>query len=258
MIDYTEGAGCQYHIGLKPGEVGPYVFLTGDPGRVKDIAAGLDEPHYVTTNREYVTWTGSLAGKPVSVMSTGIGGPSTAIAVEELFHLGCHTLIRLGTCGGMDQDVKGGDLVIASGAVRMEGTTQEYVPIEYPAVPDHHVVCALEQAAVQMQVRYHIGVVQCKDAFYGQHEPEKMPGSAALIGKWNAYLAMGTKASEMESAALFIVGQARGLRTGSILHCIANQERARRGLPNDQDHDLQPMFDTAILAMKQLIKNEEH
>ena len=165
MVDYTEGAGVQYHIQTKPEDVGEYVLLPGDPKRCKLIAQFLDDAVLVADSREFVTYTGYLNGEKVSVTSTGIGGPSASIAMEELYRCGARTFIRVGTCGGMQLDVKGGDLVIASGAIRMEGTSKEYAPIEYPAVADVQVVNALRQAADKLQAVSHIGVVQCKDSF---------------------------------------------------------------------------------------------
>ena len=125
--------------------------------------------------------------------------------MEELVKCGARTFIRVGTCGGMDINVKGGDLVIASGAIRFEGTSKEYAPIEFPAVADIEIVNALIKASKKLQFNYHVGVVQCKDSFYGQHRPETLPNSFELINKWDAWVKLGTKASEMESAALFVV-----------------------------------------------------
>ena len=173
MVDYTEGSGKQYHVGLGPGDVGRYVLLPGDPKRCAKIAKYFDNPRLVADSREFVTYTGTLNGVPVSVTSTGIGGPSASIALEELTNCGADTFIRVGTCGGMQEDVCGGDIVIATGAIRMEGTSREYAPIEYPAVPDFGVTNALVDAARDVGVTYHTGVVECKDSFYGQHQPEK-------------------------------------------------------------------------------------
>ncbi|MCD7863112.1 MAG: uridine phosphorylase [Lachnospiraceae bacterium] len=253
MIDYTEGSGKQYHIQVGPGEVGRYVLLPGDPKRCAKIAAFLDDPVLVADSREFVTYTGTLDGVKVSATSTGIGGASTSIAVEELRRCGADTFIRVGTCGGMDVDVQGGDIVIATGAVRMEGTSKEYAPIEYPAVADLSVTNALVQAAKQVGAPYHTGVVQCKDAFYGQHEPEKLPAGYELMEKWQAWLKMGCKASEMESAALFIVGGYLRARTGTCLLAIANQERERLGLPNQQVHETDLVIRVAIKAVRRLI-----
>lgn len=191
MVDYTEGSGKQYHVGLGPGDVGRYVLLPGDPKRCAKIAKYFDNPRLVADSREFVTYTGTLNGVPVSVTSTGIGGPSASIALEELTNCGADTFIRVGTCGGMQEDVCGGDIVIATGAIRMEGTSREYAPIEYPAVPDFGVTNALVDAARDVGVTYHTGVVECKDSFYGQHQPEKHPVSYELLNKWEAWLRMG-------------------------------------------------------------------
>ena len=150
-MKYSEDPSRQYHIQVAKGEVGRYVFLPGDPGRVPKIAQYLDDPHEVASNREYVTWTGSLDGVPVSVTSTGIGGPWASIAMEELAMCGADTFLRIGTSGGMQTDVMSGDLVIAQGAIRMEGTSKEIAPIEYPAVADFGVTLALKEAAEDQQ-----------------------------------------------------------------------------------------------------------
>ena len=215
MIDYTEGSGKQYHTGVGPGDIGEYVILPGDPKRCAKIAAHFDNPVLVADSREYVTYTGTLNGVKVSVTSTGIGGPSAAIAIDELAKCGAHTFIRVGTCGGMQEEVMGGDIVIATGAVRMEGTSREFAPIEYPAVADFNVTNALVSAAGKIGVRNHVGVVQCKDSFFGQHEPGIMPVSYELENKWQAWIRMGCLASEMESAALFIAGSFLRVRVGS-------------------------------------------
>ena len=257
MIDYTEGSNKEYHIGVGKGDVGEYVILPGDPKRCALIAKYFDEPVLVGDSREFVTYTGYLDGVKVSVTSTGIGGPSASIAMEELVKCGARTFIRVGTCGGMDINVKGGDLVIASGAIRFEGTSKEYAPIEFPAVADIEIVNALIKASKKMQFNYHVGVVQCKDSFYGQHRPETLPNSAELINKWDAWVKLGTKASEMESAALFVVASYLGVRCGSILLAVANQERAKLGLENRQCHDTDSAIKTAIEAIRILIKDEK-
>ena len=186
MINYSEDASRQYHIQVAKGEVGRYVILPGDPKRCVKIAQYLENPVLIADNREFTTYTGTLDGVKVSVTSTGIGGPSASIAMEELYRCGADTFVRIGTCGGMQPDVKSGDIVIATGAVRMEGTSKEYAPIEYPAVPDFGVTTALVSAVKALKMPYHTGVVQCKDAFYGQHEPERMPVSYELLNKWEA------------------------------------------------------------------------
>ena len=253
MIDYAEGSGKQYHTGVGPADIGKYVILPGDPKRCKAIAAFFDNAELVADSREYVTYTGTLDGTPVSVMSTGIGGPSASIGIEELTACGAHTFIRVGTCGGMQTDICGGDLIIATGAIRMEGTTKEYAPIEFPAVADLDVTNALVDAARELGNTYHTGVVQCKDAFFGQHRPEVMPTSDELQSKWTAWKRLGTKGSEMESAALFVCGSFLRVRVGTVLLVIANQERAALGLPNEQVHDTTAAIKTAILAIRKLI-----
>ena len=253
MVDYTEGSGKQYHTGVGPQDIGGFVILPGDPKRCAKIAAHFDNAVLVADSREYVTYTGTLDGVKVSVTSTGIGGPSAAIAIDELAKCGAHTFIRVGTCGGMQEDVMGGDLVIANGAIRMEGTSREFAPIEYPAVPDYTVTNALIQAAKAQNIRCHVGVVQCKDSFFGQHEPEVMPVSYELKNKWEAWLRMGCLASEMESAALFIAGSFLRVRVGSCCLVVANQERARKGLPNAQVHDTEAAISCAVSAIRLLI-----
>lgn len=254
MIDYTEGSGKQYHTGVGPADIGKYVIMPGDPKRCAKIAEYFENPKLVADVREFVTYTGTLAGEKVSVTSTGIGGPSASIAIEELSKCGAHTFIRIGTCGGMQEDVLGGDVVIATGAVRMEGTSREFAPIEYPAVADINIVNALMDSAREMKVPHHVGVVQCKDSFFGQHEPEVMPVSYELENKWQAWLRMGCLASEMESAALFIAGSFLRVRVGSCFLVVANQERAKKGLPNKQAHDTDVAIRVAVEALKKMIE----
>ncbi len=257
MIDYTEGSGKQYHTGVGPGDVGEYVILPGDPKRCAKIAAHFDDPVLVADSREYVTYTGTIDGVKVSVTSTGIGGPSAAIAIDELAKCGANTFIRVGTCGGMQEEIMGGDIVIANGAIRMEGTSREFAPIEYPAVPDVNVMNALIDAAKKQNVRHHVGVVQCKDSFFGQHEPQIMPVSYELEQKWEAWKRMGCLASEMESAALFIAGSFLRVRVGSCFLVVANQERAKLGLDNPQAHDTELAIRTAIEAIRILIHQND-
>ena len=249
----------QYHIKCKKGDVGRYVILPGDPGRCEKIAKYFDGAVHVATNREYVTYTGTLLGEKVSVCSTGIGGPSSAIAMEELFAIGADTFIRVGTCGGINLKVCSGDLVIATSAVRQEGTANEYAPIEYPPSASFEITKALVDAAENMGSRYHAGVVQCKDSFYGQHSPERMPIAETLKLKWEAWKRLGVLCSEMESATQFVVAASLGARAGSIFHVVWNQERKNAGLDNmeveNEDTDL--AIRTAIEAMKLIIENDK-
>ena len=248
--------GSQYHIGLREGDVGEYVILPGDPKRCKKIAQYFDDPKLIADNREYTTYTGYLDGVKVSVTSTGIGGPSASIALEELVNVGAKTFIRVGTCGGIQEDVKGGDIVIATGAIRMEGTSKEYAPIEFPAVANIDVVNSLVAASEKLGYPHHTGIVQCKDSFYGQHSPERMPVSYELVNKWEAWKRLGCLASEMESAALFVVASALKVKVGSVFLVVANQEREKAGLENPVVHDTDMAIKTAIEALKILIKKE--
>ena len=256
MINYSEDQAKQYHVNLGKEDIGEYVILPGDPGRCEKIAQYFDNPVHITTNREYCTYTGTLNGVKVSVVSTGIGGPSASIALEELCDLGAKTFIRVGTCGGMQTDIIGGDVVIGNASIRFEGTSKEYCPIEYPAVADFDVTNALVDSAKKLGLRYHVGVCQSKDAFYGQHRPEVLPNSADLLNKWDAWLKMGCLASEMESAALFIVAQFRRVKCGAIFLVMANQERAKAGLDNPVVHDTDAAIKVAIEAIKELIKKD--
>lgn len=258
MVDYTEGSGKQYHTGVSSQDIGKYVILPGDPKRCKKIAEYFENARLVADVREYTTYTGTFDGVKVSVTSTGIGGPSASIALDELVKCGAHTFIRVGTCGGMQENVIGGDVVIATGAVRMEGTSREFAPIEYPAVANIECVNALVNAAESLNVKKHVGVVQCKDSFFGQHEPEIMPVSYELMDKWQAWLRMGCLASEMESAALFIAGQFLRVRVGSCFLVVANQERAKKGLENKQVHDTDVPIKVAVEALRQIIKKDLH
>ena len=245
--------GKQFHIRCEQGDVGRYVFLPGDPGRCEAIAAHFDNPVHIGMNREYNIYTGTLLGEKVSVCSTGIGGPSAAIAMEELANIGADTFIRIGTCGGIDLDVLPGDVVVSTGAVRYEHTSMEYAPIEYPAVPDFDVTAALKAASEDLGYRTHTGVVQCKDSFYGQHAPERSPVSYELLQKWEAMKRLGVKASEMESAALFVVAAARNVRCGSCFHAVWNQERERLGMTMPMTEDTSGAIRVGIEAMKRII-----
>lgn len=248
----------QFHIQCTAEDIGHYVFLPGDPDRVPWIASYLENAQKVAQSREFTTYTGTLDGTRVSVTSTGIGGPSAAIAMEELVALGAHTFLRIGTCGGMQPELVPGALIIPTGAIRMEGTSQEYMPLAFPAVPDfgltEHLVCAARAAAYD----YHTGVVQCKDSFYGQHSPETMPVAPTLLQNWQAWKAAGTLASEMESAALFTVAAARHVRCATILQMLWNQER--QAVVRDKEHaasDMTHAIEVDVAAMRAVIRENK-
>ena len=236
----------QYHINVSADEVGEFCILPGDPARCEKIAAYLDNATRVGMNREYNIYNGYLEGRKVTVCSTGIGGPSTAIAVEELAACGAKTMIRVGTCGGISLDVKAGDIVIASAAIRQDGTSREYAPLEFPAVSDTSVLFSLAESAKELGARYHTGVVQSKDSFYGQHSPERMPIASELQAKWEAWKRLG-------------VGASLGLRCGAVFSCVWNQERHLAGLDSDdaEVHDTDLAVKCAVNALKILIRNSD-
>jgi uridine phosphorylase len=246
----------QYHIRLKQGDVGRYVFLPGDPGRCEKIAAFFDDPQFIAQNREFTTYTGTLLGEKVSVVSTGIGGPSTAIAVEELIKIGADTFIRVGTSGGIQPDTKTGDIAIVTAAIRDEGTTPQYLPIEFPAVADIDVVLALREAAEKLELPYHLGVTQSKDSFYGEIEADRMPLADQLHGRWKAWVQGGAICSEMESAAIFILASIHRKRAGGVMMMVGVGD----GLPKTEaDKELfhgDRAIRTAIEGVKILIERD--
>jgi len=245
----------KYHIQMKKGDVGRYVLLPGDPARTDLIAKLFDNAKLIANHREYRTWTGTLLGEKVSVTSTGIGGPSTAIAVEELIAIGADTFIRVGTSGGMQPEQVPGELAITLAAIRDEGTTMHYMPPEFPAVADFDVTQALRQAAIKLDVPYRVGISQSKDSFYGQHEPERMPVSDRLIQRWKAWKMGGAICSEMEAATLFVLGNIYRVRTGGIMLVAANQESEN---PNAGSvEDLTDLLAVSVEALKTLIEQDK-
>lgn len=242
----------QYHVKVKPGDVGRYVLLPGDPGRVEKIAAYLDEPHFVSQNREHTVWSGKLLGEMVSVVSTGMGCPSTAIAIEELIVVGAETFIRVGTAGAMQPFMQMGDVAIVTGAIRDEGTTRQYLPIEYPAVADITVVNALAAAAESLGVHYHLGVSHSKDNFYGEIEPDRMPIAEELKQRWKAWVAGGAISSEMEASALFILASIYRKRAGAVLTVIGSDTETLVNKKTSPD----AMIQVAVEAVKRLIQQD--
>lgn len=256
----------RFHLKIRNGDVGRYVILPGDPGRVPKIAEYLTDAVQIAQNREYNVYTGYLNGVKVSVCSTGIGGPSAAIAVEELIDSGADTFIRVGTSGGIDLSVFGGDLIVASAAIRAEGTSYEYLPQGYPSVADFEVTTALAQAAKELSTdeqgnRYHVGVVHSKDSFYGETNPERSPVCDNIRERWNAYLNCGCLTSEMECAAIYAVGLSRGdwqhrIRCGAVLTALWNAERSKQGLPDTMTNDSTRGIKCAIRAIELLIQQD--
>ncbi len=253
-----EGKEVMHHIKCSKGDVGRYVLLPGDPGRVEKIAAYLDQAEHVQTNREYVIYTGYLDGERVSVMSTGMGGPSAAIGLEELAMIGADTFIRIGTCGGIDPTLNPGSLIIPTGAIRKDGTGKEYVPVEYPAVPNFQLVTELSAAAEKLGFQHALGVVECKDSYYGQHDPQRMPVHQELLEKWDAWKIAGALGSEMESSTLFIVASVLRVRCATVLLLCRNREQ--EALHPEAEAvtcwDTAPAIETAIEALRSLIRKD--
>lgn len=217
----------QFHLKVHKGQVHENVILTGDPGRVREIAGRLDTSEFIASNREFTIWNGEKNSVPITVCSTGIGAPSAAICVTELAECGAKNFIRVGTCGAMQDNIIPGDLIIPNAAIRGDGATIEHLPLEFPAVPDFFLTQKLFSSAIPP---VHIGVVQSKDSFYSQHSPEKQPLSAHLLQRWNAYIKGNCLASEMECSAIFIISQILNLKSAAILTVIWNQERFKKGL----------------------------
>jgi uridine phosphorylase len=208
----------QYHVRLAPGDVAPAVLLPGDPGRVEVVASLWDEARHVASNREYVTFTGTYRDVPISCTSTGIGSPSTAIALEELARAGATTFVRIGTCGSLQERVRVGDVAILDSAIRADGTSTLYAPLEFPAVAHHEVVDAAIEAASGLGVPHHVGTTFSTDLFYvpeagsafGGYEQSAWRERYADVARTNAF------AAEMEAGVLMVLSRIWGLRGGAI------------------------------------------
>lgn len=227
-----------FHLGLNRQALdgATLAILPGDPGRVERIAALLDNPQPLASHREFTSWRGQLAGKSVVVCSTGIGGPSTSIAVEELAQLGVRTFLRVGTTGAIQPTVAVGDVIITTGAVRLDGASQHFAPLAYPAVADFRCTAALVAAAEAVGVTAHIGITASSDTFYpGQERYDTYSGYVprALQGSMEEWQKLNVLNYEMESATLFTQCASTGLRAGMIAGVIVN-----RTLQEIPDHAL--------------------
>lgn len=251
MATYSEG--YEYHVHLSEGDIGRYVFLPGDPGRCEVIAQHFDNPRFVASNREHTTWAGELDGEPVAVTSTGMGGPSAAIAVEELIHVGADTFMRVGTSGAMQPELSPGDVAVISAAIRDEGTGLHYLPMEFPAVAHLDITNGLVRAAEGMGRRYHVGVSQSKDSFYGQHSPDSMPVGPRLHERWDAWVKGGCLVSEMECAALFIVASVRKVRAGAIMMVMGHHDFTPMTAEEKEAANVANAIPVAIEGMRQVI-----
>ena len=246
----------QYHLEVGAEDVGRYVFLPGDPGRCELIARYFDEPRLVAKHREYETWSGFLEGQKVSVTSTGIGGPSAAIAMEELVAVGADTFVRVGTSGSMQEHIKPGDVAVVSAAIRDEGTSLHYVPLEFPAVADPGITQALETAALRAGKTVHVGVSQSKDSFYGQHDPARMPVAERLAERWAAWTRAGAICSEMEAATLYVVASVLRVRAGGVMMVMGHPDQSPM-TPEEWDVvRIENLIPAAIEGMREIIRRD--
>lgn len=245
------------HVGITPEQAGKYVFLPGSVERAALIAKYFDEPQLVCHQREFLTYLGKLEGVPVSVTSTGIGGPSTSITVEEYVHAKAHTFMRIGSCASTSPKCGIGDVIIPNGAVRMEGTGDHYLPLEFPAVPDFEMVKALEEAAIRLNFKYNIGVSITKDSFYTEVTPHTKPVYYELKNKWEAYEKGGATNTCMECAPLFLMGASLKVRTAAVLICATNYNvysNDDKDYPRDwEDRAIK----VGIEAMKDIIRQDK-
>ncbi|MCX6055213.1 MAG: uridine phosphorylase [Chloroflexi bacterium] len=252
--------GLAFHLHIKEGDVGRYVLLPGDPGRCEKIAQYFDNPHFVAQNREYVTWTGTLLDEKVSVVSTGIGCPSAAIAIEELVDFGADTFVRVGSSGSMQANIHAGDVVIVTASIRDEGTTTHYLPIEFPAVADVEVINAMKAGAARLGLRHFCGISQSKDSFYGEVERLRMPMANHLGERWNAWVSGGALCSEMESSAIFILSSIYRKRAGGMMLVINESELAELDETDLKkrmvDFDVESVIKAAVEGFKVLIETD--
>lgn len=243
----------QYHIRVKEGDVGKYILLPGDPGRCESIANYFDDPKFISFNREHKIYTGYINGEMVSVVSTGMGCPSTAIAVEELVKIGCHTFIRVGTSGAMQPHMEVGDIAIINAAIRDEGTSRQYLPIEYPAIADLDVINALVLASEKLDFTHYVGVSHTKDSFYSEVEPERMPMASFLKDRWNQWVAGGAICSEMEASIVFILAGIYRKRAGAVTMIIGSDMDTIA-----KKHDPDGMIRVAVEALRILITKDKY
>ena len=256
----TRETELQHHIQMKVGDVGRYVLLPGDPGRCEKIAAYFDDPKHIIQNREYNTYTGTLLGEKVSVVSTGIGCPSTAIAVEELIAIGADTFIRIGTSGGIQPEIRTGDVAVVNSAIRDEGTTLHYMPIEFPAIADLDVVLAMREGAKKLGIPYHVGPTQSKDSFFGEIEPDRMPVDSRLNQRWKAWTAGRTICSEMEASTIFVLSSIHRKRAGGVMLMASISEKPPETPEEFADFksrfDISRPIQVAIEGLKTLIQQD--
>ncbi|MDG6986014.1 MAG: nucleoside phosphorylase [Nitrososphaerota archaeon] len=242
--------GRPYHIRLSRSDLGRVALLPGDPGRVPLIAKRLEDPRPLGSNREYNAYAGKTGGEKVVVVSTGIGGPSAAIAIEELAGLGVEVMIRIGTCGAIRRDIKTGALIVADAAVRMDGTSSQYIQAGYPAAASPEVVMALKEAADGLKKQAWVGISASTDSFYVGQGRKSFNGYIPPDKKnvVEEMRAANVLCFEMESATLFTLGRIFGLKTGAVFAAVGNRITDEFEL----EAGIDDAIDVAVAAVKKL------
>lgn len=260
MPNYAAPGEVMYHTGLtkEMTDGAKYALVPGDPGRVEGLAKALDEKAvYVCSHRDFTTWKAKVSGETVLVMSTGMGGPCVTFAVEELARLGVATFIRVGTTGSIQEDLNLGDVVINKGAVREDGASKAYAPVNYPAMADMRVTLALEQAAKELRVPFKTGISISTDSFWpGQERYDSFKGYVVrrLKGSLNEYRALGCTNFEMENATLFTLTSVLGLKAGSICGVVDKRTDSESVAPHEVYELAEKRFQAVVKrAMEMLI-----
>ncbi|MDO6705008.1 uridine phosphorylase [Photobacterium sp. 1_MG-2023] len=217
-----------FHLGVTKSDLqgAEIAIIPGDPARVEKIANLMDEPEFLNSAREYTLYRAKLDGKSVVVCSTGIGGPSTSIAVEELAQLGVHTFLRVGTTGAIQPNINVGDMIVTTGSVRLDGASLHFAPMEFPAVADFEVATAMKEACDAEDTDVHTGVTASSDTFYpGQERYDTFSGRVVrrFQGSMQEWQDMGVLNFEMESATLLTMCASSGLRAGCVAGVIINR-----------------------------------
>ena len=247
----------QYHLKLVPGDVAPYVLLPGDPKRVEIVAKHWDEAHKVADNREYITYTGVYKGAPITCTSTGIGCPSTSIAMEELARVGATTFIRIGTCGTVQDYIENGDIAIFDSAARYDGASHLYAPPQFPAVATHEVVSACIEAGDRLGYHYHVGTTRSADTFYAGHPHPGSSFNNFWQSNWRYFFEdlkrLNIVAAEMEASVIFVLARVWGLRAGGISVVLDNMlkvsgEKKQFDPQKDVDHGEEHIEKLAIMG----------
>ncbi len=247
-----------FHLGVTKADLqgASIAIMPGDPARVAKIAEVMESAVFITTNREYTLYLAKLEGQTVVICSTGIGGPSTSIAVEELAQLGVNTFLRIGTTGAIQPEVDVGDIIVTTGAVRLDGASLHFAPMEYPAVADFDVVSAMKKAATDIGAKVHVGITASSDTFYpGQERYDTFSGRVTrrFQGSVEEWQSMGVLNYEMEAATLFTMCASSGLRAGCVAGVIVN--RTQKETPQHDHHEIEARTIKAVVeAARNLIK----